>query len=120
MERIYYVRISDDRQDTLRQVEGLKRFAQERGDRIPDDLWRAVLDKRAVPSHSPLLWDWGSRDMAEKRPNFQFTLQRVEKQSIRDQCRLKEVVVYDFDRFGTADLTEFFHFHYVFRKKGCR
>ena len=110
--RDYYVRISDDRQDTLRQVEGLRQRAKRNGDDIAPALWQAVLDKQPIPADSPVQRDWGSRDMAEARPNFQRILKRVEGQKAKDPNRLAELVVFDFGAsldHLTMDITRTFN-----------
>ena len=118
--RVYYIRISDDRQDTLRQVNGLKELARQRGDGIPDSVWQSVLDKRPVGDDSPVLWDWGSRDMIEERPRFKRLIQRVEAQDRRSPARLQEVCIYELDRFGVEGPDEWFHYRYVFNNRGAK
>ena len=81
MNRVYYVRVSDDRQDNDRQIQGLKEWATSHGDdRIPDWVWDAALRKQPLPADCPVQWDHGSRDMAETRPAFQNLVKRIEKQ----------------------------------------
>jgi DNA invertase Pin-like site-specific DNA recombinase len=118
--RVYYIRISDDRQDTLRQVNGLKEMALKNGDAVPESLWQTVLNKQPLPITSPVLWDYGSRDMVEKRPNFMALTQRVEKQDRRDPTRLQELCIYELDRFGVEGPDHWFHNRYIFDKAGCR
>ncbi|MCZ2343425.1 MAG: recombinase family protein [Bacteroidales bacterium] len=67
----------------------------------------------AIPSH---LWfiDFESRDRADFRPEFQRLLELVRR------CEVKTVLIQTFDRFGVSDEIEFFHFHHLFRKAGCR
>jgi DNA invertase Pin-like site-specific DNA recombinase len=120
--RIYYCRISDDRQDFLRQVNGLKHLAVSKGDNIPDHLWQLVLNKQPMPPGSPVLWDFGSRDMAEQRPNFQAVIDHIEQKSKarRTTTGLKEFCIYELDRFGVTDVDEWFHYRWLFNKGGCK
>lgn|GEM_PF-2775445 len=121
--RVYYCRISDDRQDFLRQVNGLKQLAVQKGDDIPERLWRLVLDKKPMPSNSPVLWDFGSRDMAEQRPNFQAVIDHIEQRAKSPQNNrggLQEFCIYELDRFGVTDSDEWFHYRWLFNKAGCK
>lgn len=122
--RVYYCRISDDRQDFIRQVNGLRQLAERNGDEILDSVWEAVKDKKPMPSNSPVLWDFGSRDMTERRPNFQAIVRRVEEQKKagrhKEANRLQEFCIYELDRFGVEDVNEWFHYRWLFNKAGCR
>jgi hypothetical protein len=121
--RLYYCRISDDRQDFLRQVNGLKQLAVQKGDDIPERLWQLVLDKKPMPSNSPVLWDFGSRDMAEQRPNFLSVIDHIEqraKSPRTGQSGLQEFCIYELDRFGVTDSDEWFHYRWLFNKAGCK
>ena len=120
MSRIFYIRISDDKQDTNRQVDGLRDWAVLQGETIPTPLWDAALKKLPVPDSSPVQWDYGSRDMAETRPAFQKLIRRISNQNPRDPNRITEFVIYEFDRFGVADPDEWGHYRWQFRKSGCR
>jgi DNA invertase Pin-like site-specific DNA recombinase len=119
LKRVYYIRISDDRQDNLRQVEGLKDWAKNHGDNIADSIWEAALKKESLPLTCPVQWDWGSRDMAETRESFQGICKRIERQDRNATDRIAEVVIYELDRFGVEGPEEWFYYVHHFKKRGC-
>jgi DNA invertase Pin-like site-specific DNA recombinase len=95
-----YVRVSDDQQDTLRQVEAIHAFERRFGVTILKRYW---------------FEDEGwARDTADTRPDFQRLLREAE------DGRIKWIVVDQLDRFGTRDAHQLVHYLFLLRKWGCR
>ena len=117
---VCYVRISDERQEVDRQVTGLREKMKAEGINIPDHLWEMVLKKKPMPPDSPVQWDWGSRDMAEARPNFMAQYERVLNQRRDDPNRLQRFWIYELDRFGVKGPRQWFRRCDEFDEHGCK
>lgn len=103
-----------------RQVAGLRERMKVEGINIPDHLWELVLKKKSMPLYSPVQWDWGSRDMAEARPNFMAQYERVLNQQRDDPNRLKRFWIYELDRFGVKGPRQWFRRCDEFDEHGCK
>src|SRR4051794_17335315 len=94
-----YLRVSDARQETQRQIDAIHLFEQRHGVTIPKHLW--------FEDH-----DW-SRDMDKQRPEFQRLL------SMANQGKLNWVVIDSLDRFGTKNAKRLFRYLDELEEAGC-
>jgi DNA invertase Pin-like site-specific DNA recombinase len=94
------VRVSSDPQDHERQKIAIRQYFLDRGEPVPAKPW----------------WfeDKESRDLSKFRPDFQRLMKLVE------QGKIDRIVIEKFDRFGIADIDEWFHWRHFLRNHGCK
>jgi DNA invertase Pin-like site-specific DNA recombinase len=95
-----YIRVSDDKQDTQRQYDGIHEFERRHGVSIAGPHW--FKDE-----------GW-ARDTADVRPNFQKLVRLAEER------RVQWVVVDKLDRFGTKGSKQLIVYLYRLEEAGCR
>jgi DNA invertase Pin-like site-specific DNA recombinase len=93
---VAYLRVSRDKQETIRQREAINRWAAQR--ELTIETW---------------FEDTGSRDLAAKRPEFQRLLRAVEAGAI------DTIIVDSQDRFGSKDAHEWGKFLSLLGEHGC-
>ena len=94
-----YLRVSDDRQETERQIESIRLFEQRHGVIIPKRLW---FEDRG----------W-ARDEDKQRPEFQRLLKTAVSGGVR------WIVVDSLDRFGTKNAKRLFRYLDELEEAGC-
>lgn len=96
----FYIRVSDDEQDTKRQLEAIQRWLNKHG--------------LAVPEHCQFMDEGFVRDLPQLRPDFERMVKMV------DAGLLRWIVADRQDRFGSKDKYQFISYMHRLREGKCR